>query len=73
MQKEFINIASHEMKTPVQSIMAFSELLPENSDYDKKLVQGIYRNAVRLQRLTNDILDVTKIESGILKLNKNLV
>ena len=70
MQKEFINIASHEMKTPVQSIMAFSELLQENSDYDKKLVQGIYRNAVRLQRLTNDILDVTKIESGILKLNK---
>jgi two-component system, OmpR family, sensor histidine kinase VicK len=70
MQKEFINIASHEMKTPVQSILAFSELLQENSDYDKKMVQGIYRNAVRLQRLTNDILDVTKIENGILKLNK---
>jgi two-component system, OmpR family, sensor histidine kinase VicK len=70
MQKEFINIASHEMKTPVQSILAFSELLQENSDYDKKMVQGIYRNAVRLQRLTNDILDVTKIESGTLKLNK---
>jgi two-component system, OmpR family, sensor histidine kinase VicK len=70
MQKEFINIASHEMKTPVQSILAFSELLQENPDNDKKMMQGIYRNAVRLQRLTNDILDVTKIESGILKLNK---
>jgi two-component system sensor histidine kinase VicK len=70
MQKEFINIASHEMKTPVQSILAFSELLQENPDNDKKMMQGIYRNAVRLQRLTNDILDVTKIESGTLKLNK---
>jgi two-component system, OmpR family, sensor histidine kinase VicK len=70
MQKEFINIASHEMKTPVQSILAFSELLQENPDNDKKMMQGIYRNAVRLQRLTNDIVDVTKIESGTLKLNK---
>src|SRR5919199_5648637 len=36
----------------------------------KDMIQTIYKNASRLQRLTNDILDVTRIESGTLKLNK---
>jgi len=71
MQKEFINIASHEMKkTPTQAILGFSELLEEHPHNRKEIVQGIQRNAARLHRLTNDILDVTRIESNTLNLNK---
>ena len=70
MQKEFINIASHEMKTPTQAILGFSNLLETHPEKNMEINQGIKRNAARLQRLTNDILDVTRIESHTLKLNK---
>jgi signal transduction histidine kinase len=70
MQKEFINIASHEMKTPTQAILGFSDLLEAHPEKKTEINQGIKRNAARLQRLTNDILDVTRIESHTLNLNK---
>jgi signal transduction histidine kinase len=70
MQKEFINIASHEMKTPTQAILGFSNLLDSHPEKKTEINQGIKRNAARLQRLTNDILDVTRIESHTLNLNK---
>jgi signal transduction histidine kinase len=70
MQKEFINIASHEMKTPTQAILGFSDLLEAHPEKKTEINQGIKRNAARLQRLTNDILDVTRIESHTLRLNK---
>jgi two-component system sensor histidine kinase VicK len=70
MQKEFINIASHEMKTPTQAIIAYTELLRQHPERRDQMIQAISRNALRLQRLTNDILDVTRIESQTLNLNK---
>jgi two-component system, OmpR family, sensor histidine kinase VicK len=70
MQEEFINIASHELRTPTQSVLAYSELLRRHPERRDEMIQAIYRNAERLQRLTNDILDVTKIESQTLKLNR---
>ena len=70
MQEEFINVASHEIRTPTQSILGYSELLLDQPENGKDMIQAIYKNASRLQRLTNDILDVTRIESGTLKLNK---
>ncbi|MFL6377097.1 MAG: sensor histidine kinase [Nitrososphaeraceae archaeon] len=77
MQKEFINIAAHELRTPAQSILGYAELAitdPELSKHDKQgFIDTIYRNAIRLYRLTKDILDVTKIESDTLQLNKELV
>jgi signal transduction histidine kinase len=69
MQKEFINIAAHELKTPTQAILGFSDLIMRYPKKRKELTEAIRRNATRLQRLTNDILDVTKIESRNLKLN----
>ena len=72
MQKEFINIASHEIKTPLQAILSASQLLQMYPERQKKFASAIQRNAIRLQRLSNDILDVAKIESGSLKLNKEL-
>ena len=73
MQKEFINIASHEMKTPTQAIMGFSEMLEVYPEKSKEMIEAIKRNARRLHRLTNDILDVTRIESQTLKLVKEKV
>ena len=72
MQKEFINIASHEIKTPVQAILTFSQLLPIYPERQTEFTQAIHRNSLRLQRLSNDILDVAKIESGGLSLNKEI-
>ena len=70
MQKEFINVASHEMKTPTQAIIGYSDLMQKHPDKREEMLKAISRNAVRLQRLTNDILDVTRIESQTLKLDK---
>jgi signal transduction histidine kinase len=70
MQKDFINIASHEIKTPTQALLGYSELLQRHPEKREEISQGIFRNVMRLQRLTNDILDVTKIESQTLILNK---
>jgi two-component system sensor histidine kinase VicK len=70
MQQEFINIASHEMKTPTQAILAYSALVERHPERRDEMIQAITRNAVRLQKLTEDILDVTRIESNTLKLKK---
>ena len=70
MQNEFINIASHEIKTPTQAILFYSDLLQAKPERDPLALEAIIRNAYRLQRLTSDILDVTRIESAALKLNK---
>jgi two-component system, OmpR family, sensor histidine kinase VicK len=72
MQKEFINIAAHELRTPIQPIIGLSEVVIRNAKDmgQAKLLEVINRNAKRLHRLTEDILDVTKIESRSLNLNK---
>jgi signal transduction histidine kinase len=72
MEKEFINVASHEMKTPVQAILTYSQLLYIYPERQKEFTQAINRNSIRLQRLSNDLLDVAKIESVGLKLNKEV-
>jgi signal transduction histidine kinase len=77
MQKEFINIAAHELRTPAQSILGYAELASTNPKLTKHDEQGligaIYRNSLRLQKLRKDILDVTKIESNTLLLNKEVL
>jgi two-component system, OmpR family, sensor histidine kinase VicK len=73
MQEEFINIASHEIKTPTQAILGYSEMSEIEPERSKEYLQAILRNARRLQKLTNDILDVTRIESQSLNLNKERV
>jgi signal transduction histidine kinase len=71
-QKEFINIAAHELKTPIQPILGITQLLRSqiNDGKQQELLEITIRNAKRLQRLSNDILDVTKIEGKSLELNK---
>jgi signal transduction histidine kinase len=71
--KEFINIAAHELRTPIQPILGLSEVLRDRSGgngHQTELVDAIIRNAKRLARLQEDILDVTRIESDLLRLTK---
>lgn len=70
MQTEFINIAAHELRTPTQAIIGFSELFEARPEEREESVKAIARNAFRLERLTEDILDVTKIEGKALRLHK---
>jgi signal transduction histidine kinase len=89
-QKEFINIAAHELRTPIVPILNLSEILYSNvkehhhqqqlqqreaqgeqqEQQQKEMLEIILRNANRLHQLTEDILDVTRIESHTLKLRK---
>jgi K+-sensing histidine kinase KdpD len=80
-QKEFINIAAHELRNPIQPILGLSDVLQHSDTFletnvngkakqEKEMIDIIARNARRLQRLTEDILDVTRIEGRTLKLNK---
>jgi len=83
MQKEFINVAAHELRTPIVPILGFSELLYSKikgrqqqqkgqgqQEEEEEMLETILRNANRLHQLTEDILDVTRIESNTLKLKK---
>ena len=72
MKDEFVNIGAHELRTPIQPILGLSEIIrPKVNAEDCGYVDVIIRNARRLQRLTEEILDVTKIESQSLKLKKD--
>jgi signal transduction histidine kinase len=70
MQREFINIAAHELRTPTQSIVGYLELLKNFPENFKKYLEPLERNSQRLYRLTEDILDIARIESNNLKLKK---
>jgi two-component system, OmpR family, sensor histidine kinase VicK len=72
MQRDFINIAAHELRTPIQPILGLSQILSNkliNTEYSDHL-NVIVKNALKLQRLTEDILDVQKIESKTMNLKK---
>ena len=77
MKDEFINVAAHEMRTPIQPILGISELLKsmrhENNlpvTKEEELLDMIINNAKRLLLLQENILDVSRIENKLLKLNK---
>src|SRR4026208_270493 len=72
-QKEFINMAAHELRTPIQPILGLTDVLRDyvSDSHQSKLLDVIMRNAKRLQRLSCDILDVSKIESSLLRLSKS--
>jgi signal transduction histidine kinase len=70
MQREFINVAAHELRTPTQAIIGYSDLFYLRPDNREESIKAIARNAERLESLTRDILDVTRIEGHKLDLNK---
>jgi signal transduction histidine kinase len=72
MQKEFINIAAHELRNPIQPILGLTDVVRRNEKdiKQKELLDVVVRNARKLKQLTEDVLDVTRIESNTLQLNK---
>lgn len=72
MQTEFINIAAHELRTPIMPILLNVELLEEEIGNNNPQIKIITRNAKRLQRLTENILSVTRLESKSLTLKKEV-
>ena len=70
MQREFINVAAHELRTPTQAIIGYSDLFYLRPESREEAIKAIARNAERLELLTRDILDVTRIEGHRLDLNK---
>ena len=82
MKDEFINVAAHELRTPIQPIIGLSELLKSRmrnnisgsdngiKEEDEEFIDVILRNGKRLEKLVEDVLDATKIESRSLQLNK---
>lgn len=100
MEKEFVNMAAHELRTPVQPLLGMTDILMSQFEEEqqqqqqeqegeggagntknkkeeivvtKDEIEMIARNAKRLERLTSDILDVSRIESNALKLNLELI
>jgi signal transduction histidine kinase len=72
MQQEFINIAAHELRTPIQPILALTEVVRSKIKDTElgELLDVVNRNAKRLLRLTEELLDITRIESQSLRLKK---
>jgi len=74
LKDDFVNIAAHELRTPIQPILGLTQILRSRikDSEQRQLLDTILRNAQRLQRLTQDILDVSRIESKSLELDKEL-
>ncbi|MCW4011648.1 MAG: PAS domain S-box protein [Candidatus Bathyarchaeota archaeon] len=78
MKTNFMNTATHEIRTPITSIKGYSELIElitlEHDDPElMKYLEAIQRNVERLEHLSNDLLDVQRIESGRMVINKTWV
>ena len=72
MEKEFINLAAHELRTPSQSIIGYSEMLKDLPERNKQYEEAISRNAERLYSLVTNMLNIARIESQTMKLNKTV-
>jgi len=77
MKNDFVSHVSHELKTPLASITAYSEMLVDGEAEDEKTRREFYSviqgQAARLNRLIEDILNVSRIESGLIKVDKRPV
>ena len=75
MQREFINVAAHELRTPVQPILGLADLLSRKKgdiEQYQEFITIIGRNARRLKHLTEDILDVSRIDGNLLELREDI-
>ena len=76
MQRDFINIAAHELRSPIQPIIGLTQILRSKSegrsDKDQYLIDTITRNAIRLKHVAENLLDVSRIENETLRLNKEI-
>jgi signal transduction histidine kinase len=69
-QKEFIDIAAHEFRTPIQSVLGYSEFIRSSLVNFDDHFDNLFKSAKRLEKITNDMLDVSKIDSENFELTK---
>jgi signal transduction histidine kinase len=72
MQQEFINVAAHELRTPIQPILSLTQILHSKikDSQQQESLDIVYRNAIRLNKLSEEILYVTRLETQTLELKK---
>jgi two-component system, OmpR family, phosphate regulon sensor histidine kinase PhoR len=74
MKNDFVSSVSHELRTPLASIKAYIEMLIDGEAEDEKTTHEFYEviqnEANRLSRLIDNILNISRIESGLVKINK---
>jgi two-component system phosphate regulon sensor histidine kinase PhoR len=74
MKNDFVSNVSHELRTPLASIKAYVEMLIDGEATDEKTTREFYEviqnEANRLGRLIDNILNISRIESGLVKINK---
>lgn len=77
MHRQFINVAAHELRSPIQPILGLAEILRSRKERETEkqdeLLAIIIRNAKRLKELTENILDITRIENQSLNLHKEVI
>ncbi|MBR9707003.1 MAG: PAS domain S-box protein, partial [Candidatus Diapherotrites archaeon] len=78
LKNEFISVVSHELRTPLTSIEGYSELMLKGevgsiTDDQKEVMETVYRNAKRLDKLIKDILEISQLESGKTKYRMKMV
>jgi signal transduction histidine kinase len=72
-QKEFINTAAHELRTPIQPILGLTNLIKDKTRDDEQIAEYcdiVIRNATRLKKLAENILETSRIESNEIRLEK---
>jgi len=74
MKTEFVSVASHQLRTPLTAIKLFTEMLigkevGELNKDQQEYLENVYESTERMVRLVNDLLNVTRIESGRLSIN----
>ena len=68
LQREFLALASHELKNPLSAIFGFAQLIQRSGTYDERLIGRIVSQAAHMDRLLDDLLDVARLESGRLEI-----
>jgi two-component system, OmpR family, phosphate regulon sensor histidine kinase PhoR len=75
MKNDFVSHVSHELKTPLASINAYAEMLVDGEAQDEETLKQfctvIQGQAQRLSRLIEDILNISRIESGLIKVSRD--
>lgn len=74
MKNEFVHTVSHELKTPLTAIMGGAEMLNEDRDQfneqQREILDIVVQNGHRLKELINDLLDLSRLETGRLSLER---
>jgi signal transduction histidine kinase len=77
MKNEFVACVSHELRTPLTSILSFTEMLltmgPDDEEELREFLEIVHREASRMSRLVDDILDIARLEGGTFRLRISTV